>query len=586
VSVDAAMTDLSRVYRLSMGRQIGASASPEATTAALDRVRPSAILGPVLAQRGPKRGPEARVATWVLGVAVIVLLVACANVTNLLLARALGRRREIAVRVALGVSRGRLMAQLLVESLVLSLIAGAAGLMLAQWGGGVARAVLMPDVAWGNVLADRRILAVGFMLAVLVGLTTGLAPALHALRADVADALKAGGREGSRHRSHLRTGLLVAQAAMSVVLLVGAGLFVRSLRNVRALDLGLDVRNIAWVRIDTRGTPMPRAERSALLRRLEERARALPGVVSVARTATVPFRQSMNEDLFTPGIDSLNRRGDFYLNAVSPDYFATTGTRIVRGRGIAATDRTGAPPVAVVSRSAARAIWNTEDVIGKCLRVGADTSPCRDIVGVAQDMRWGTFGEGGGLQLFLSDEQYAGPLGLYVRTRDDARHAREAIRLELQRLAPGTAYIHAQALQDIIDPNMRPWILGATMFSLFGFLALAMAGIGLYSAIAYGVSQRRHEIGVRLALGAAARDIVRMVLSEGMRVVVAGVAIGVVLAIAGSRKVATLLFGVDARDPVTIAVVSVVLIIVAIVASLYPAWRASRVDPVSALRSD
>jgi putative ABC transport system permease protein len=586
VSIDAATADLSRVYRLSMARQIGGSASPEATAAALERVKPSAILGPVLSQRGPKSGPEAKVATWVLGVAVIVLLVACANATNLLLARALGRRREIAVRVALGVSRGRLVSQLLVESLVLALLAGAAGLMLAQWGGGIARAVLMPDVAWGNVLADRRILALGFTLAVVVGLVTGLAPALHALRPDVADALKAGGREGSTHRSRLRSVLLVAQAAMSVLLLVGAGLFVRSLHNVRSLDLGLDVRNIAWVRVDARGTPIPRAERSALLRRLEERARALPSVVSVARTATVPFRQSINEDLFAPGVDSVNRRGDFYLNAVSPEYFVTTGTRIVRGRGIEATDRAGAPPVAVVSRSAARAIWKSEDVIGKCLKVGADTSPCRDIVGVAQDMRWGTFGEGGSLQLFLSDEQYAGPLGLYVRTRDDARRSREAIRLELQRLAPGTSYIEAFALQDIIDPNMRPWMLGATMFSLFGLLALSMAGIGLYSAIAYGVSQRRHEIGVRLALGAAARDIVRMVMGEGMRVVLTGVAIGILLAIVASRKVATLLFGVGARDPVTIAVVSAALILVAIAASLYPAWRASRVDPVTALRSD
>ena len=586
VGLDAATADLTRVYRLTMERQISQSASPAATAAALERVKPSVILGPVLTQRGPKRGADAKVATWVLGVAVIVLLVACANVTNLLLARAVGRRREIAVRVALGVSRGRLVSQLLMESLVLSILAGAAGLLLAQWGGGIVRAALMPDVAWGSVLADRRLLVVGFALALLVGLITGLAPALQASRSDIAESLKSGGREGSHHRSRLRSMLLIVQGALSVLLLVGAGLFVRSLHNVRALDFGLDVRRIVWVRIDARGTPIPRPERAALLRRLEERARALPGVENAARTATVPFRQSINEDLFAPGVDSVNRRGDFYLNAVSPEYFATTGTQIVRGRAITVADGAGAAPVVVVSRSTARTIWNTEDVLGKCLKVGADTSPCREVIGVAQDMRWGTFGDDGARQLYLSDVQYAGPLGLYVRTRGDARMAREAIRLELQRLAPGVAYIEAHSLQDLIDPNMRPWQLGATMFTLFGLLALVLAGIGLYSAIAYGVSQRRHEIGVRLALGAAGRDIVRMVLGEGMRVILIGIAVGIVLALAGGRLVASLLFGVEARDPVTITIVAVTLLMVAIIASLLPAWRAARVDPVTALRVD
>jgi predicted permease len=586
VALEAATADLARVYRSSMERQLAQSASATAAGAALERIRPSVILGPTLAQRGPKRGADAKMATWVLGVAVIVLLVACANVTNLLLARAMGRRREIAVRVALGVGRGRLVALLLMESLLLAVLAGITGLLLAQWGGGIARAALMPDVVWGSVLADRRLLALGLGLAIIVGLVTGLAPALHASHANVTEALKAGGREGSHQRSRLRTAMLIAQGALSVLLLVGAGLFVRSLHNVRALDLGLDVNQMVWIRIDTRGTPMPRAERVALLRRLEARARALPNVENAARTATVPFRQSINQDLFAPGVDSVNRRGDFYLNAVSPDYFATTGTRILRGRAITAADGSGAAPVVIVSRSTARTIWDSEDVLGKCLKVGADTNPCRAVVGVAQDMRWGTFGDDGALQLYLSDEQYVGPLGLYVRTRGDARRSREAIRLELQRLAPGVAYIEALTLQDLVDPHMRPWQLGATMFTLFGLLALVLSGVGLYSAIAYGVSQRRHEIGVRLALGAAGRDIVAMVVVEGVRVMLVGIVIGVALALVVSRYVASQLFGVGARDPVTIVVVVATLFVVTVIASLYPAWRAARVDPVTALRAD
>ena len=193
---------------------------------------------------------------------------------------------------------------------------------------------------------------------------------------------------------------------------------------------------------------------------------------------------------------------------------------------------------------------------------------------------------GSGRRRNLADEQYVGPLGLYVRTRADASRARETIRLDLQRLAPGMVYVEATTLQDIIDPNVRPWRLGATMFTLFGLLALVLAGIGLYSAIAYGVSQRRHEIGVRLALGAAGRDIIRMVLGEGVRVIAVGIAVGLVLALAGARFVESLLFGVHARDPLTMIAVAVTLLLVAIAASLFPAWRAARVDPVAALRSD
>jgi predicted permease len=574
------------VYRQSIARQVAASSGEASVAAALERLKPRAIFGSILYDRGPQRGTDAKVATWVLGVAIIVLLVACANVANLMLARALARRREIAVRLALGVSRRRLAVQLFTESVLLAMVGGVAGLVLAQWGGGIVRAVLIPNVEWGNTLLDGRLLAFAGGLALLSALLTGLVPALQASDPDIAEALKSGGREGSHHRSRLRTVLLVMQGAFSVLLLVGAGLFVRSLHNVRSVELGLDVDRVMYVSTDPRGTPMPQTARTELRRRMAERARALPSVEGAASTMTVPFWRSINEDLFVPGIDSVNTLGDFFLNAVSAEYFATTGTRILRGRGIEAGDARGAAPVIVVSRSMAQLLWPNDEALGKCVKVGADTSPCRSVVGIAQDMRWGTFDDSRPLQVYLSDEQYRASDGLYIRTRGEARAEAPAIRRELQRLAPGIAYVEAHPLEDIIDPQLRPWRLGATMFTVFGLLALLLAGIGLYSAIAYGVAQRRHEIGVRLALGAGTSNIARMVVGEGLRVVAVGILIGVALALGGGRYIASMLFDVSARDPLTVSVVALVLLLVAIAASLIPAWRATRVDPVSALRAD
>ena len=582
VSPEAANAAIGLGYRRTLEEQWRTISDPPP----MERVRPRAILGSALADRGPTRQQGARVALWLLGVAVVVLLVACANVTNLLLTRAAGRRRELAVRVALGVSRARLTTQLLLESIALAVLGGAAGLLLAHWGGRIVRAALVPDLADDGALADPRILLFGGAIALLAGAITGIMPALRASRPDVADALKGGGREGSHARSRTRTTLLVVQAALSVVLLVGAGLFVRSLHNVRTLELGFEPSRMLYVRPDLRGVELSEAQRVQLLRRMAERARELPAVEQAATTAGVPFWMSLVEDLIVPDEDSVNSRGDFFLNAVSPEYFATAGTRIERGRGIAATDVAGSPPVVVVSRSAARAIWRDENVLGKCIRVGADTAPCREVVGIAQDVRWGTFADDGGLQVYVSDQQHRTGRGLYLRTRGEARQVSEDIRRELQRLMPGTAYVEARPLADLIDPNVRPWKLGATMFSVFGLLALLTSAVGLYSVIAYGVSQRRHEFGVRMALGAGQRDIVRMVVGGGLRVAIVGVALGIALALIGARYVAPLLFNVPSRDPATYSVVVVVLLLVAVTAGLVPARRASRVDPASALRSD
>jgi predicted permease len=582
VSIEAASAELGYLFRVSLERQYATSPNPPS----IDRLKPRAVFGSIFADRGPLASPTAPVATWTFAVAFIVLLIACANVANLMLARAVSRRREVAVRIALGVRRGRLVGQLLMEVALLALLAGGAGLLLAQWVGGFAQAALMPDVEWGGTITDRRIVLFGVALALLAGSLIGILPAIQIGRPDVVEGLKESGRDGSASRSRVRWILLATQGALSVVLLLGAGLFVRSLHNVRSLDLGVDADHLVYARIDLRGTPLSRAEGRALRDRMLERAQQLPMVTSAAVTATVPFYQSLNEDIYTPGADSLNARGDFYLDAVSPSYFQTTSTAILHGRGIEPSDADGSALVVVVSRSMAERVWPGADPIGKCLRVGADTAPCRGVVGVVQDLRWGTFEDTGLMQYYVPLTQYSVGGGVYIRTRDDARQVTEAVRVELQRLMPGSAYVDARPLRDIIDPNMRSWRMGATMFTLFGALALFLVAVGLYSTIAYGVAQRIHEFGVRSALGATASRTLVMVLGEGVRVVVAGVAAGLILALAASSRMAAYLFRVSPHDAATIATVVVTLLTVSVIASLVPAWRATRVDPVTALRAE
>jgi putative ABC transport system permease protein len=515
-----------------------------------------------------------------------VLLIACANVANLMLARSVQRRREIAVRMALGVSRRRLLAQLLVESLVLATAGAVVGVLLAHWGGGVLRAVMLPDVDFTGVAFDGRVLAFTATIAALAGVLTGLAPAVQLSRPDIAGAVKAGSREGTLHRSRLRSTLLVVQGAVSVVLLVGAALFVRSLHNARSLDLGFDPGRVVYVGYSPRGTVLDPAARRALLERMAERAAALPIAEGAARTVAVPYQRTWTNDIRVPGVDSMRLRDEYYMNAVSPDYFRTMGTRIVRGRGIGAQDRAGGERAAVVSQATAQAIWRGEEPIGKCIRLGSDTTPCFTVVGVAADIRR-DFAEGPARDIYLSiGQQRSSDGGIFVRTRGEARVHAATIRREMQRLMPGNAFVNAESLQDIVDPNLRSWQLGATMFTIFGGLALIVAAVGLYSVIAYGVAQRTHELGVRIALGAARRDVIGLIVGEGTRVAVLGIVIGIGAALFAGKYVAPLLFEVSPRDPAIFVAIAIVLFLVALAASWIPARRASRVDPNVALRAD
>jgi predicted permease len=583
VSIEAANADLTQADRKSYEQQ----RIEQTRSTPPELARPRAIAGSILAQRGPNATAVSKVATWVGGVSVIVLLIACANVANLLLARALRRRREIALRLALGVSRGRLLSQLFTESLLLALIGGVAGALISHWGGAVLRATLLERSEAPAGLRDARTVLFALAAAVVVGLLTGLAPVLQASRANLTADLKAGVREGTNARSRTRVALLVFQGALSVVLLVGAGLFVRSLRNIEALRLGYDVDPVLLVTLNMRGVTLDSAHNVALRESLLEAAKSVPGVATASRQTGVPFWSNSSTFLFVEGIDTVSRLGQFDFNVVSPTYFETMGTRIVRGRGISTEDRTTSQRVMVVSEAMGKALWPGRDPIGQCVKVNADTMPCTYVVGIAENIKEQGIRGDSSYYYYMPNTQFRPAAGgLFVRGRGDAEAFKEPVRKALQRVMPGASYVTVMPFREIVGSQTRSWHLGATMFVAFGALALVLAAVGLYSVIAYNVAQRTHELGVRVALGAQSADVLKLVVSEGLRVATVGVVLGVGLALWATKWVKPLLYEVSPRDPAIYTLVSAVLVAVAIMASWVPARRATKVDPNVALRAD
>jgi len=583
VSIAQANADLTHAMQLSYL----AERKEDTGMPPIEVAKPHAIVASILDERGPNASSVSKVALWVGGVTLIVLLIACANVANLLLARAVARRREIAVRLALGISRARLLMQLLTESLMFALLGGVLGLLVAQWGGMALRNLLIAKSAPVDTLRDSRTIWYVAVAALVVGVLTGLAPMLQAARGArvLTRDLKAGAREGTFQRSRLRRVLLVMQASLSVVLLVGAGLFVRSLTNVRTQRLGYDVDPIAIIELNNRGVVLDSANLDQLQRRLLVAAKSVPGVTHAALTSSTPFYSYWSVGLYVPGIDTVRRLGRFQLDAVSPDYFATYGTRILRGRGITSADTRTSPKIMVVSDGMAKRLWPGRNGIGQCVRLQSDTVPCTTVVGISEDIHDRNIaGDSASYTYYVPFEQLAGNPGLAVRTAGSASNFAESIRRALQREMPGASYVTVTPFETIVGNKTQAWELGATMFAAFGVLALALAAIGLYGVIAHSVSQRTHEMGVRVALGASVRDVVMLVLREGVSLAVVGLVIGIMLSLAAARWVAPLLFQESPRDIVVFGGVTFALLAVAVAASAIPAFRAARVDPQVALR--
>jgi predicted permease len=585
VSAETASADLTTQFRASYAAQL--VDHPSETPMAL--AKPRGLAASILAERGPATSQLTKVATWVGGVALVVLLIACANVANLLLARALTRRREIAVRLALGVSRGRLLTMLFVESLVLALLGGVAGIAVAQAAGGALRAAFIPRSAPMQLVADTRTVLFAALVAFAVGIVTGLAPALQLANVSLTDDLKAGAREGRRRRSLLRLGLIVLQGALSVVLLVGAGLFVRSLGNVRDMRLGYDVDPVLVLTLNTRDVTLDAEQTRILKEKLLADALTLPDVQNASRQISAPFRGNMIASLYIAGIDTVSKLGDFTLNAVSPGYFATLGTQIIRGRGISDADRAGAPGAMVVSQTMAKRLWSGADPIGQCVKIEEETAPCTYIVGIAEDIKRHKLTDlSDDYHYYLSIAQFHPDFGgLFIRTRGShAADVAESIRRRLQADMPGSSYLTVTTFSSVLGGETASWSLGASMFVAFGGLALVLAAIGLFSVISYDVAQRRHELGVRVALGAQQGDLMRLIVGEGMRLGLIGGGLGAAAAYASGRWIAPVLFKESPHDPAVFGVVVSVLLFVAFVASLIPARRAAGVDPILALRSD
>ena len=580
VSASQATDRLGATYRQTLERQGGESAT------GADRA--GAQLYPMLLQRGPERSDDTKVAIWLGAVAFVVLLLACTNVANLLLARAVDRQGEVAVRLALGVSRGRLVRQLLLETAILAGGGALAGLALARLTQRALSTLLLGGTgAAGGV--DMRTMTFAIAMAVLACLLSGLGPSWFATRTDLRAMLTAAGR-GIRRSSKFRTALLVTQTALSTVLLIGAGLFVRSLAAGQSTRLGYDADRLVIMTLRNRSAEQIPGGTSAIYRDLAVRARAVPGVVKAATTMQVPFAISGNTYLAVPGIDSVERLGNFRLNGVGEGYFETTGTRIISGRALNGQDRRGTPLVMVVSDSMARTLWPGRDAIGQCVKVGGPTYPCSEVVGVAENIHQYEIRQESSLQYWFPESQEqgqnSGAFGVLVRVDGDPARFAPALRTALLPSLPAALHLTVRPLGTSVQRALRPWRLGATMFTAFGALGLLIAMVGLFSALAYAVSQRRREFGVRVALGARSTGIVRMVLGQGLRYAIMGLAIGLAIALAAGGQLAPLLLGVGPRDPLVTVGVALALGVTATLAGLIPAWRASRVDPADALRSE
>ena len=543
------------------------------------------------------RSAEMRVSQLLGGVAIVVLLIACANVANLLIVRALGRRREIAVRLALGISRRRLVRQLLVEGLLLSLLGGLGAVLCAQWSSGFIRTMLLGETAWSGSPIDGRLLLFTALVAFVTGMLTSLLPALQASKPDLTVSLKAGVREGGGDsRSKTRAVLLAGQAALAIILLAGAGLFVQSLRKVTATPIGIDIDRVLVAGISHASVGMTNEEAREVFRQVTARATEIPGITAAATSVGLSFGMGWGTTLIVPGRENPEQSNNPSQYAVTPAYFEVLGIRLVDGRLFTESDRQGSELVAVINETAARTFWPGANPIGSCVKVGADSMPCTTVIGIVTNARRQQLIEEPVSMIYrpldqLDPSVYKTSVTFFgfsfiARTSRKPSTVAEPLRRLIQSVGPNIPYATVRPLSDRLGRQTRSWTLGATMFSIFGTLALILAAIGLYSVVSFTVAQRLHEFGVRVALGATSRSLLRHTIVRGVIPVAAGVVAGIVITLAASRLLEGLLFEVSPRDPVVLMGGSALLLAVAMLASLAPALRATRVDPMLALRSD
>ena len=521
-----------------------------------------------------------------------VLLIACADVANLLLARATARQKEIGIRLALGASRTRIIRQLLTESLLLAMLGGAAGLFLALWLNDLLLAIV-PAEYMGfrlnlDLALDARVLAFTFIVSVLTGMIFGLAPALQASKPDIVHVLKDTGMAGRGiGQARLRSVLVVGQVALSLVLMIGAGLFVRTLRNSRAIDPGFDPDHVLTARIDLGRQSYTKQQGRLFYQQLIERMEASPGVQSASLAIVVPLSgSSWGTAIRLEGKAADSPAVPVDFNAIAPRYFETMSTPIVAGRDFTWQDDTEAPRVVIVNETFARRAWPDQNPVGKrvAMAEGRGMSPLMEVIGIARDGKYRTlFDRARGYMFLPLLQQYQPEATLHVRAGNPSMLI-GAVQHEVSLLDKNLPVFKVSTMSARMDSALAPQLLAARLVGVFGALALGLAAVGIYGVMAYAVAQRTHEIGVRMALGAQVGDVLKLVIKQGMKLTLIGAGLGLAAAFGLTRLVASFLYGVSPTDPLTFAVISVLLTGVALGACFVPARRAAKVDPMVALR--
>jgi predicted permease len=524
----------------------------------------------------------------------LVLLIACANVANLILARANGRRKEFATRTALGATRGRMMRQLLTETVLLSAFGGILGLVFARWAALALMSVHIPTdipLRLFDLRMDWRIFGFSFFAALITGMIAGLLPSIQASRTDLADTLKAGGRSGGASAGHhrFRNALVVAQVAVCLLLLACAGFFMRSLQNSAQVDMGFRVDHTLMMTMDLSLQGYNEKRGQQFYKQLSERVRSIPGVRDAAIGGYIPMGYDNSlVNIFPEGqvIDDKTKTESAFDDEVQPNYFRTAGTPVIQGREFTEADSATGPKVAIVNEAFAKKIWPGENPVGKSFRTKKDGPPIQ-VVGVTRTGKYLFLYETPQLFVYLPLAQsYLSGANLFVYTEGDPQQLVPAVRDQISQLDASLPVFGVNTMDAHVKYGkpLLPARISAMLVGAFGLLGLVLASVGVYGVVSYSVSQRTQEIGIRTALGAQRSNVLAMVLKQGMGMALIGTAVGIVLSFLLFRGLSSVLYGVKSTDFVTLSAVSAILLAVAFAASYVPALRATRVDPVVALR--